>query len=185
MGSQPGIFPRKAVKTRPFQGGGGICPQGSSHRAGEPRSFILMPSSVFLPSLIPFKKGGLPRTLLTTGTAVRAEASQGRAGTEPGSTGEKRRSHRGMVSLAPPRPNSGADRRKGRKRTARDELTPQRIPSAPRPPGKIRAAATAKAKDRAGRGWAVADSCACAQRGDALGEGKRAGRVLSQPLPGS
>lgn len=140
--------------------------------------------SLFPPSVSPNGVGS-PRTSLTTWTAVRAGTSP-KAGTEPRAKVEKRRSHRGMVSLAPPRPDSGTDRRKGRERTGRDELTPQRIPGAPRKPGKIRAAATAKAKDRAGTGGTPCRAAAHAPWGaGALREGKPAGRVLLQPLPGS
>lgn len=71
----------------------------------------------------------------------------------------------GDGQLGPTPTGFGAPRRKGRKRTERDELTPQRIPGPPRTPGKIRAVSTAKAKDRTGRERAVEGSCACASGG--------------------
>lgn len=179
MGFQPGIFSRKAAKTRPFQGGGGhlspgIFPQG--RRA-------LFQS--FFPPSFPPKKAACPGPCSPPGLQCEQKPPKGLLGPNPSLQRKRGGATGGMVGLAPPRPNSGAYRIKGRERTARDELTPQRIPSAPRTPGKIRATATARAKDRAGRGYPAESSCACASGDDALREGKRAGRVLSQPLPGS
>lgn len=140
MVSRPEIFPPKAERTRPFKGGGGICPQGSSHGLLGPLSLTTMPSSGLSSLPYSFRKG-----LLCPGPVCRGpcsppgmqwEQESPWAETGPGDTARKRRGHSGAVSLAPPRPGSWADWRKGRKRTGRGELTPQRIPSAPPPTPK-------------------------------------------------
>lgn len=90
----------------------------------------------------------------------------------------------GVVILAPPRPESGTDKRKGRRRTGRLELTPLWIPSAPRMPWKIGPTAAAKAKDQAGRGWAAEGSCACALGGwRHPGRGSVPGAFSRSPSP--
>ena len=163
MVSMPDIFPPKAEKTRPFKGGGGgggICPQGSSHGLLGPLSLTTMPSSGL--SSLPYS---LRKGLLCPGPVCRGpcsppgmqwEQESPWAETGPGDTARKRRGHSGAVSLAPPRPGSWADWRKGRKRTGRGELSAA---------DSQRAAANAKAKDPVGRGWAVERSCACALGG--------------------
>lgn len=168
MGSRPEIFPPKAERTRPFKGGGGICLQGGAARTSLPYNNAFF-EPLFPPSL-PLKRAGSPKGCSGIESVIQRQRG--------GATG--------TISLAPPRPGSGSDWRKGRKPTGRGELTPQRIPSAPRMLGKTGAAATtAKAKDPAGKGWAAERRCACALGGRRhFGRGSKKG-LISQPLPGS
>ena len=119
------------------------------------------------PSLTPSEKGCFAQDPFAEDPAHHQGCSgsrslPARAETGPGDTARKRRGHSGAVSLAPPRPGSWADWRKGRKRTGRGDLSAA---------DSQRAAANAKAKDPVGRGWAVERSCA-----GALGGGRHSRR---------
>ena len=141
MVSRPEIFPPKAERPRPFKGGGGICPQGSSHGRRGPLSLTTMPSSGLSSLPYSLRKGLLCPGPVCPGPCsppgMQWEQESPWAETRPGDTARKRRGHSG-------RPGSWADRSKGRKWTGRGELTPQRIPSAPPP--------TPKQKTQFGRG---------------------------------
>lgn len=116
--------------------------------------------SPFPPSLPP-QRAALPGTLLTTG--LQCEQEPPGAGTEPETPG-KRRSHRGLVSLAPPA-GVPADRSQGG--SQRGEASSLRS-------GRRRRA-------RTGREGGGGGSCACAAGSRRLRGGGRAGRVLSAP----
>lgn len=167
MGSKPEIFPRKAARTRPFQGGGGICPQRSSQGPGGPSSFILMPSSSL--SSLPHslrKQPARPGPRSPRGLRCEQEPPEGWDRTQIYREKEAEPQGDGQLSPTPTgfrgRKEKGAEANWARlTHTAADS---RRAAT----PGKIRAAATAKAKDRGGRGCAVEVGCACA-----LGGGRR------------
>lgn len=148
-GSRPGTAPLPAERTRLLRGGPASAPGAPPGRWEHPVPSQRGPGRVSLPSLTPSEKGSLAQEPAHH-RGCRARHNRGKNG------GKEEEPRVRVVSLAPPRPGSGADRRHGRMRTGRGELTPQRTRSAPRTPGKSRAAATAQAKrlgwEGAGRG---------------------------------
>jgi hypothetical protein len=93
----------------------------------------------------------------------------------------------GCGHFATPRSGSRADGRKGWKRTGRGELTPQRIPSAPRTPPGRPAPPPPPPKQKgqaAGGGGAVATGrCACALGGRQRCAAREAGAISGSPSP--
>ena len=160
MVSRPEIFPPKAERPRPFKGGGGICPQGSSHGLRGPLSLTTMPSSGL--SSLPYS---LRKGLLCPGPVCPEPVCPGPC-SPPGMQWEQespwaetRPGDNSAKEAGPQRPTGFLGRQEQGAEADRARRTHSAADS------QRAAAANAKAKDPVGQGWAVERGCACALGG--------------------